>query len=109
MKIYLACPYTQNPERGFIQANRKAAELMLEGHIVFSPISHSHHICIQNGLPEKLDFWLKQDLPFIDWCDELHVLMLPGWEDSSGVSREIEYAELTFKPVQMSDYGAVGR
>ena len=99
MKIYLACPYSHEDiavrHYRFEKANLKAAVLMLKGNIVFSPISHS--VPIGNHMPEGMEthfkFWMKQDLPFIDWCDELWVLTLDGaWQKSEGVNREIEYA-----------------
>jgi nucleoside 2-deoxyribosyltransferase len=91
-KIYLACPYSIFPEACFIEANRKAAQFMLEGNIVFSPISHGHSITKQESLLNSHEFWMMQNLSFIDWCDELYVLQLPHWETSKGVKTEIEYA-----------------
>jgi len=35
------------------------------------------------------DFWVTFDEAFIDLCSSLAVLMLPGWKDSSGVTREV--------------------
>jgi hypothetical protein len=44
----------------------QAAQLMEAGHVVFSPLSHSHRIAhyIDNHLDHE--FWLKQCLPFVD-------------------------------------------
>jgi nucleoside 2-deoxyribosyltransferase len=105
-KIYLACPYTFNPELSFGIANKHAAQLMNEGHIVFSPISHSHPIA--DALDEHLrldhEFWMKQDIPFVDWVDEVHVVVI-GEEGmdlikrSKGVSRELEYAQIRNKSI----------
>jgi hypothetical protein len=64
---------------------------MLTGHIVFSPISHSHHIGEAYNL-RGWTFWREQDLPFIDWCDELWVIKLPGWKRSVGATEEIQEA-----------------
>ena len=44
MKIYLAIPYTGIEEESFNIANKVAARLIEDGHIVVSPISHSHSI-----------------------------------------------------------------
>ena len=51
MKIYLAIPYSGMAEESFRIANEVSAKLMNEGHIVFSPISHSHPIAIAHNLP----------------------------------------------------------
>ena len=98
-KIYLSVPYTADPELGFINANKLAAQIMLQGNVVFSPISHSHPIAIQETLPNTHKFWMQQDLPFIEFCDELYVLQLPGWETSLGVQKEIECAKQLGKPI----------
>jgi hypothetical protein len=43
-KIFLSINYTGMEEKSFRIANKYAAKLISEGHIVFSPISHSHPI-----------------------------------------------------------------
>lgn len=99
MKIYLAIPYTGMEEYSFITANRVAGRLMNEGHLVFSPISHTHPIAVECDLPKGYDFWKDYDTTFIEWCDELHVVSLIGWSRSKGVTSEIEIAEGLDKPV----------
>jgi hypothetical protein len=42
---------------------------------------------------------LAQDKAFIDWCDEVYVLAIPGWEESRGVQWEIDYAKRLGKNV----------
>ena len=104
MKIYLACPYShpvQNVRnKRFIDANFQAAELMSEGHIVFSPISHSHPVA-KTGMLDALDldFWLKQDLSFIEWCDSVYVMTIDGWSSSKGIQAEVEFARKIGKPI----------
>lgn len=94
---YLACPYSHpDPKvmvRRFELANKVAGKLMLQGRVIFSPISHSHPI--QQHLDPSYntyDFWLKQDNSFLDIAKRLIVLMLPGWKDSKGVQAEIARA-----------------
>ena len=96
-KIYLACPYSHKDkagrERRFEAANRAAGKLMQDGHIVFSPISHSHPVAKTIGEANALshNFWLRQDFAFIEWADEVWVLMLPGWDESTGIRLELEH------------------
>lgn len=101
MKIYLACPYSDDSAEvrlaRFHLANEYAARLIREGHIVFSPISHSHSIAIESGSPLGYDFWRTQDEAFIEWCDAVYVLPLKGWTESSGVQDEIAIAEILGK------------
>jgi nucleoside 2-deoxyribosyltransferase len=111
MKIYLAIPYSFNPAYSFRIANKMAAKLMSEGHVVFSPISHSHNIA--DHLPDKLrkdsKWWMKQDIPFVGWADEVHVVCIGEMgcdliEDSAGVQEEIERAKQLNKPIKIIDY-----
>uniref|UniRef100_A0A6M3Y599 DUF1937 domain-containing protein n=1 Tax=viral metagenome TaxID=1070528 RepID=A0A6M3Y599_9ZZZZ len=103
-KIYLGCPYSSDDpavrEYRFEQVNIKAGELMKRGHIVYSPISHSHPIAMACGLPLGFDFWEAQDRSFIEWSDEVWFLMLAGWDRSSGMCREHEIAIEKGKPVR---------
>jgi nucleoside 2-deoxyribosyltransferase len=111
-KIYLACPYSH--EKGGIRSmrfdlvNAAAAKLMREGYLVFSPISHTHPIAERGDLPKGWDFWEAYDRTFIDWADEVHVLMLDGWKESKGVTAEIAIAKELGKPVHyIEDKGNV--
>ena len=97
-KIYLACPYS-HPDKSIreervAQVDKKAAELMELGNLVFSPLSHSHPISEHCTVdPCDHSFWLRQDLWILDVCDEMHVLCLGGWEKSKGIAAEIAYAK----------------
>ena len=102
-KLYLAVPYSDpDPvvcDQRFRMANWMAAELMREGNIVFSPLSHSHPIsmCLNNSLDH--DFWLKQCRSFVEWADAVYVYRIKGWGESKGVQREIRWAEEMGKEV----------
>jgi len=97
--IYLASPYTpmngESPEERVEIVTKVAAKLMAKGYIVFSPIVHSHPIA--DHLPESLrfdhQFWMNQDLPILERCDQLIVLRLPGWDKSKGIAHEMVFAE----------------
>lgn len=99
--IYLACPYTFNPELSFEICNFVGAKLMEQGYIVFSPISHSHPISkmMKTELANDHDFWLSQDLPFMDICDYLYVIDIKGMDgmnlikESRGCQKEIRNAD----------------
>lgn len=102
MKIYLCAPYSapteEEREARFIQANKAAAKLMLEGHVVFSPISHSHPIAHHIGNHLSHDFWLRQDFAFMEWADELWILTAHGWSESKGIRLEMQEWERLGKP-----------
>ena len=107
MKVYLAIPYSFNPDLSHKIANKVAAKFMELGYVVFSPISHSHFIA--DHLPPHLktdsDWWMKQDLPLVDWADKLVVVVLPNdgilkIQQSKGVQMEIERAKASNKPIE---------
>ncbi len=94
--VYLACPYS-HPERDvrvarFEASNRAAALLMAQGLHVFAPISMSHPVAECAQLPGHWDYWKAFDTAFLSCCHKLIVLMLPGWQESVGVTAEIEIA-----------------
>jgi hypothetical protein len=62
--IYLASPYS-HPDPAVRQERyeavcQAAAELISRGHIVFSPVAHSHTIATY-GLPGDWEFWQRTD------------------------------------------------
>jgi nucleoside 2-deoxyribosyltransferase len=95
-KIYLAGPYSSPDakvrEERFRSLNAKAGELIKAGYVVFSPISHAHSIAEQCELPKGWEFWREYCESFVEWADEVQVLMLEGWMDSVGVKAEVEVA-----------------
>lgn len=106
MNIYIASPYSHTDQavrqQRFDAVCKYAAKLMSEGHNVFSPISHSHPISLHMDNSLDHDFWLKQDLSFLErWADEMVILMLPGWSESKGVDREIKAATKFNLPIGM--------
>jgi hypothetical protein len=112
--IYLATPYWSDdpnlrPDR-FILACRIAAKLMLEGHVVFSPIAHSHSVAVHGNLPPGHDFdWMAQDLPMLRNCQMLLVAMMPGWKESKGIALEIREAAREHIYTEYLDYETMRR
>ena len=111
LKIYLAYPYSSgymNVKRErFEAANKKAAELMMSGHIVYSPITSCHLMAIEYNLPTDWDYWKELDKTFIEWCNEVHVLCLDGWKESKGVTAEILIAKELGKKIVYLDVDEV--
>ena len=84
-------------------ANQVAAFIMEKlGHIVFSPISHSHpidkYVDPKNSTHR---FWLSQDKPWVELCDEVWVLDSPYWKRSIGVRFETRLAHRLNKKVRL--------
>lgn len=101
--IYLASPYTSDDtdeqRLRYYHACRAAAKLMEQGHVVFSPIAHSHGIA-RFVKEHDHDFWMNQDLTFLILAEKLVVLTLPGWEESKGVQEEIKLAKEWGLPIE---------
>jgi hypothetical protein len=104
---YLACPYS-HPDPSvsvwrYERVTEATALLVQMGYdSVFSPITHSHpldkHLTQRNN---DHDFWVnKFDLPFLENSEELLVLMLPGWQQSTGVQMERKQATDRYIPVR---------
>jgi len=104
--IYLAGPYTQpDPavrEQRFEQANRAAALLMADGHMVFSPISHTHPL-VKYRMPVEYDFYRRWSKLFLSVSNQIGVLRVDGWRASVGVKAEIAFMEAAGKPVKYLD------
>lgn len=103
-KIYLAIPYSGMEESSYEQATSMAAKLINMYEInVFSPITHSHPLT-RYGVKGTWDYWQKIDFQFIDWADDVWVLIpregVDKVEKSIGVQAEIEYAKQNNKSVR---------
>lgn len=101
-KIYLAIPYTNEPDKDAIhkRANIESGILMMSNNIVFSPISMGHAIAKDfHAVPTDWVYWRKVCISFLEWCDELHVVKTPNLESSTGVMAEIRIVEQMGKPV----------
>ena len=116
MKIYLASPFTAQywwkRWHKVYTATKCAARLMRDGYVVFSPLTHSFFVAL--FLPKKYmcnhDFWMKQDLPFVEFCDCVIVISDDyKWRTSKGVCAEvsrncaINHAFFVFSPDQILD------
>ena len=107
---YLATPYSHpDPavkQRRFEIACSEALRLMIEGHVVFSPIAHSHAIETVTNQSNPHEFWMRQDFHILSKCDTLVILLIDGWDQSRGVREEIEYALLWGIPLVYLEVGA---
>lgn len=97
-KIFLACPYGHADksvvEQRFEISNVVAAEIARAGSVVFSQVSMSHpinkHLCDLDKAGIA-NLWAPIDRVFMEAMDELIVIDEPGWKESAGVAREIEF------------------
>ena len=108
--IYLASPYSHpdaavKAERAE-KARRYTAEMIEAGHILFSPIVYG--LALDSTVGTQWRDWIAFDARMISACDELWVLMLPGWGESDGVAEEMEIAKDLGIPTRMINGWDVG-
>lgn len=117
---YVASPYTTTSDKlrelraqlAMHFAARLRAQLHGAGkHVfVFSPIAHSHEMAEYmeaHGCPVHDDeFWRVENEAVLERSETLIVLCLDGWEQSKGVTREIEFAEKRGMRVLFLGYSA---
>lgn len=97
---YLASPYAKYPEgkeAAFIAIAEQAAKLIKAKVSVYSPIVHNHTIASADYALEHEkdpDFWVNAiDGPMMHGAFGLIVCMLPSWNESVGIRREIAFFE----------------
>jgi len=100
--IYLATPFRSHPrgtETAWEDARRAAAALVRSGLTVYSPVVHCAPIAdINNSTHDAA--WLDYQEPFLAACDELIVVMMPGFAESAGILHEVAYFTSAGKPVR---------
>jgi len=105
--IYLACPYQHDDKRvmweRFNAVTKAAGHLMAEGKVVFSPITHCHPIAERRALPRGWEFWKSFDEVYLGHSEEMIILTLDGWQESTGVTAEIEIMSRQNKPISLLD------
>lgn len=108
---YLASPYT-NYAGGLDAACALVAGIaalaIKHGLLVFSPITHSHSISMAGVLdPKDAALWEAVDRPFLEASAGCIVVMLDGWQNSTGVSNEIRHFVEANKPIVYLEVGAL--
>ncbi len=89
--IFVACPYWHESEE--IRNYRRAAAIKYSSRLAklgvlnYSPLAYTGN----KSAPEV--YWIEHGLKMIETCDEIHVLCLDGWRESSGVKGEIKKGE----------------
>ena len=93
--VYIAGPMRGYPEFNFPMFDRVARMVRKAGWTVINPAELDRVFGILEFStlpPEFLREAMRRDLPAICGCDA--IALLPGWEDSAGVSVELALAKL---------------
>lgn len=103
---YLASPYSKYLGGGHIghacaalHSRALAAKCMKAGVRVFAPIHYTHDIAYEELPDETHTFWMDQDWPMIRASNGILVAQLDGWDESSGIKREIEFCVRNRLPI----------
>ena len=100
---YLATPYTgygAGINAAFEDAAALAAQLMVAGVNVYSPIAHTHPLAIHGKLdPLDHSIWIPFDEVMMAKADTLIVAHMDGWEFSIGIAHEVGVFEKAGKPI----------
>ena len=91
--IYIACPYW-HPAPEVRSYRRKIAVsyadmLTRAGVLNYSPLTYTERYANED-IPE--DYWIRHGLEMVKACDEMHILCMPGWEESRGIKGELRAA-----------------
>lgn len=101
--VYLAAPYSHPDKR--VQASRvercavAARNLLRHGTYPFSPLVHGHYIEQLGGGEVPWKVWMDHSFKMLQKAQTCYVLMLDGWQQSKGVTQEIEFAKQNRIPV----------
>lgn len=105
--IYMASPYSHPKDEVRIEnyklVSKKTAQLVSDGHVVFSPITYGHHLVDFKTMPTDWEFWKNFCLTFLAKCDEMIVYRMEGWTASRGVQEEIEFCKKNNIPITYID------
>ena len=99
--IYLASPYSANPEHNYQLALSATAHMVAAGYIVYSPIVHCHPLHQAANLPQDFAFWRRHNFGILRKASELWVLDIQGWQESIGVQAEINFAKQCYMPISV--------
>lgn len=111
--VYLAIPYTsKNPDPAANAAERAArmksfweaaAYLIDAGHHVVSPMTLEPALLAAPDMPYRWEHWKEYSIKMVGISSRVVVLMLDGWQESTGVTGEIAEAHLQGLDVEFLD------
>jgi len=90
--VYIAAPYSSNPDKNVKKALEAADILYERGYIPFIPHLYHHWHGIS---PKPYEDWMEMGAAFLERCDA--VLRLPG--ESPGADKEVKMAQELGMPV----------
>ena len=103
--IYLASPYSHKSEavreHRYLLTRLFTVKMLQLGKPIFSPIVYGKDM--ENQIGTDYISWKILNDAMVRMCDHFLVLRLHGWEDSKGVTYEIELAKSLGKVITYVD------
>ena len=99
--IYIAFPF-RDPDPQ-VQTARLLAATRYERSLIAKDIPAWNPVRISLPFKADRDDWIPFDTKVISYCSAIHVLMLPGWDQSHGVGKEIDAAKMMNITIEMID------
>lgn len=105
--IYIASPYSYKQDGAsqlfidFVQNERfktvtKTIARLQDAfpYAFIGPITQGHSTVryMSDAGARAFEFWERRDLTYISHCDELWVVTMPGWRESKGLAKEVDFA-----------------
>lgn len=111
--IYIASPYTDNSDlvmhKRYLEVSEVTSLYLNKNVWCYSPIVHCHEMAKRFNLPRHIDFWKNYNEAMLEVAHALHILQLPGWQDSKGVKHETQFAIKRGIPVTMIPYPLIDK
>lgn len=116
--FYLASPYSTpttynnvpaDKEKRHLEAQKYGAYLHAKNYALIEPIATSHFKATKFNFPQVFSAWQKRDEALIAVSNGIIVCNMDGWEESVGVTSEIEFALSLSKPVFLVYVSAIYR
>ncbi len=101
--IYIASPYSgtlAEQARRYEWVREYAHRLIRQGVTAFSPIVYAHEMAVHHNMATDAKGWVQFNTTMIRLSSGVHVLKLPGWDQSIGVAAEMDLARHLFIPLQ---------
>lgn len=101
--VYLASPYTVNPELSYAIAREIVESCVRDGVAVYAPTLYGH-VAAKDG---SYDYWINHGLKLLEVCDSIVFVEsseLGPWRKSKGCQLELDQAERDGKKLYQFNY-----
>jgi hypothetical protein len=76
---------------------------MKHDYVFLLPITQGHLLSTIGNIESDFTRWKTQSLGMLSACDEMWVVKLDGWKESTGVKEEIKFARYQLIPIKYID------